>query len=58
VAKKILIPIAREGIKESNIDDEDIGYYLNIIQKLITTAWLWAMANSSNRLLQTKCIPR
>ena len=35
LARKILIPMAREGLKKSNIELNDIDYYLNIIEKRI-----------------------
>lgn len=53
LTKKILIPIAREGLKKSNIDGEDIEYYLNIIQKRVdnnVTGSKWQIR--SNRLLR------
>ena len=53
LTKKILIPIAREGLKKSNIDEEDIEYYLNIIQKRVdnnVTGSKWQIR--SNRLLR------
>jgi len=37
LGKKVLIPMAREGLKKSNINAEDIDYYLNIIEKRIDT---------------------
>ncbi len=37
LAKKVLIPMAREGLKKSNINVDDIDYYLNIIEKRIET---------------------
>ena len=53
LTKKILIPIAREGLEKSNIDEEDIEYYLNIIQKRVdnnVTGSKWQIR--SNRLLR------
>ena len=35
LAIEILIPMARDGLKKSNIDIADIDYYLNIIEKRI-----------------------
>ena len=35
LARKILIPMAREGLKKSNINVADIDFYLNIIEKRI-----------------------
>ena len=35
LARKILIPMAREGLKKSNVNVTDIDFYLNIIEKRI-----------------------
>ena len=35
LAREILIPMARDGLKKSNVDIADIDYYLNIIEKRI-----------------------
>jgi len=55
LAKKILIPMAREGLKKSNIDATDIDFYLNIIEKRIDndlTGSKWLVR--SNRNLRKK----
>ena len=51
-AKKLLenifIPMAKEGLLKSNIDEEEIDYYLSIIQKRIdksTTGSKWIVRN-------------
>lgn len=53
LTKKVLIPIARKGLKRSNIDKADINYYLNIIKKRVDkdiTGSKWQVR--SNRLLR------
>jgi len=55
LAKKILIPMAREGLKKSNIDATDIDFYLNIIEKRIDnnlTGSKWLVR--SNRKIRKK----
>lgn len=51
LAKKVLIPMARHGLKESNIDSGDIDYYLNIIEKRIDnniTGSKWLVRSNRN----------
>ena len=53
LTKKVLIPMARKGLKRSNIDKTDIDYYLNIIKKRVDkdiTGSKWQIR--SNRLLR------
>jgi len=53
--RNILLPIAYEGLKKSNIDHNDIKYYLNIIEKRIDahqTGSVWM--TDSNRKLRKK----
>jgi len=53
LTKKVLIPMARKGLKRSNIDKSDIDYYLNIIKKRVDkdiTGSKWQVR--SNRLLR------
>lgn len=48
LVQNILIPIAREGLLKSNIDKNEIEYYLNIIQKRIDnniTGSKWIIRN-------------
>jgi CBS domain-containing protein len=55
LAKRILIPMAREGLNKSNIDVNDIDFYLNIIEKRIDnnlTGSKWQIR--SNRKLRKK----
>lgn len=50
-----LIPIAREGLLKSNIDQKDIDYYLNIIQKRAETRYTGSQwMRHSNRILKKK----
>ncbi len=58
-AKKLimneLIPIARKGLKKSNIDSKDIDYYLNIIERRVAknkTGSKW-MIRSNRKLRKT-----
>ncbi|MCB0474104.1 MAG: CBS domain-containing protein [Flavobacteriaceae bacterium] len=51
LAKTVLIPMARTGLKKSNIDAGDIDYYLNIIEKRIEnniTGSKWLIRSSRN----------
>lgn len=53
LTKKVLIPMARKGLKKSGIDKGDIDYYLNIIKKRVdkdVTGSKWQVR--SNRLLR------
>ncbi|PWG04438.1 CBS domain-containing protein [Polaribacter aquimarinus] len=46
--ENILIPMAKEGLLKSNVDEGEIDYYLNIIQKRIdksTTGSKWLIRN-------------
>ncbi|WP_439128864.1 CBS domain-containing protein [Polaribacter sp.] len=46
--ENILIPMAKEGLLKSNIDEDEIDYYLEIIQKRIdksTTGSKWIIRN-------------
>ncbi len=55
LAEEILLPIAREGLKKHRVAQEDIDYYLNIIQQRITkniTGSKWQIR--AIRKLQTK----
>ncbi len=55
LAKRILIPMAREGLKKSDIDANDIDFYLNIIEKRVDnnlTGSKWQIR--SNRKLRKK----
>ena len=55
LTKRVLIPMAREGLKKSNIDANDIDFYLNIIEKRINnnlTGSKWQIR--SNRKLRKK----
>ncbi|WP_299672868.1 CBS domain-containing protein [uncultured Polaribacter sp.] len=48
IVENILIPMAKEGLLKSNIDNTDIEYYLDIIQKRIdtnTTGSKWLIRN-------------
>ena len=48
LARKILIPTAREGLKKSNINHKDIDYYMNIIEKRVDnnlTGSKWQIRN-------------
>ncbi|MCA0932018.1 CBS domain-containing protein [Lutimonas saemankumensis] len=50
-----LIPIAREGLLKSHIDQKDIDYYLNIIQKRAETRYTGSQwMRHSNRILKKK----
>ncbi|WKK64729.1 CBS domain-containing protein [Lutimonas zeaxanthinifaciens] len=50
-----LIPIAREGLLKSKIDQKDIDYYLNIIQKRAETRYTGSQwIRHSNRILKKK----
>jgi CBS domain-containing protein len=51
--KEQLLPLAYQGLKKSKIDDKDIQYYLNIIEKRVDayqTGSVWI--TSSNRILR------
>lgn len=51
--REILIPIAKEGLKKSKINQKDISYYLNIIEKRVAshqTGSVWII--NSNRKLR------
>lgn len=55
LAKNILIPMAREGLKKSKVNTTDIDFYLNIIEKRIDnnlTGSKWQIR--SNRKLRKK----
>ncbi|MBT8384756.1 MAG: CBS domain-containing protein, partial [Bacteroidia bacterium] len=55
LVKKILIPMAKKGLKKSNINSKDIKYYLNIIEKRVDkniTGSKW-MVRSSRKLRQS-----
>ncbi len=46
--ENILIPMAKEGLLKSNVNEDEIDYYLNIIQKRIdnsTTGSKWLIRN-------------
>ena len=52
LVKKVLIPMAKKGLKKSKINSKDIKYYLNIIEKRIdknVTGSKW-MVRSSRKL--------
>lgn len=49
LARNVLLPLAREGLKRSGIDSADINYYLDIIQKRIennSTGSKWQVRSS------------
>jgi len=51
LGKKVLLPMAREGLKKSNVNVDDIDYYLNIIEKRIDnniTGSKWQIRSSRN----------
>ncbi len=53
--REILIPIARNGLKKANINEKDISYYLNIIEKRVNshqTGSVWTI-NSNRKLRKT-----
>ncbi|MGB5363101.1 MAG: CBS domain-containing protein, partial [Aureibaculum sp.] len=55
LVKKVLIPMAKKGLKKSNINSKDIKYYLNIIEKRIdknVTGSKW-MVRSSRKLRES-----
>ena len=55
LVKKILIPMAKKGLKKSNVNSKDIKYYLNIIEKRIdknVTGSKW-MVRSSRKLRES-----
>lgn len=52
LVKKILIPLAKRGLKKSQVNSKDIKYYLNIIEKRVdknVTGSKW-MVRSSRKL--------
>ncbi len=55
LVKKILIPMAKKGLKKSNVNSKDIKYYLNIIEKRVdknVTGSKW-MVRSSRKLRES-----
>ena len=55
LVKKILIPMAKKGLKKSQVNSKDIKYYLNIIEKRVdknVTGSKW-MVRSSRKLRET-----
>jgi CBS domain-containing protein len=51
--REVLLPIAKEGLTKSNINEKDIAYYLNIIEKRVSshqTGSVWTI--NSNRKLR------
>ncbi len=51
LAKKVLIPMARKGLLDTEIDEKDIDYYLNIITERIDkdiTGSKWLVRSSRN----------
>lgn len=52
---EILIPMARDGLRKSKINEKDTSYYLNIIEKRVTshqTGSVWII-NSNRKLRKT-----
>jgi CBS domain-containing protein len=55
LVKKILIPMAKKGLKKSQVNSKDIKYYLNIIEKRVdknVTGSKW-MVRSSRKLRES-----
>jgi len=55
LVKKILIPMAKKGLKKSHVNSKDIKYYLNIIEKRVdknVTGSKW-MVRSSRKLRES-----